>query len=146
MKWLSAVVITAILGSANAFAAPAKAAPADLRKSTDCMYDILKKEPGFDNAKFGVFESDGFSLPYLQYLSPADKQGRRITVRFGAEMDCTTVKRTYNCCVDKSRPCFVALLSGLFAPPDLGPPDGDVQVIVEKWNAQCNVFALAIFE
>ena len=108
--------------------------------------DILKKEPGFDNAKLGVFESDGFSLPYLQYRSPPDRQGRRITVSFGAELDCTTVKRSYNCCVDKSRPCFVALLQGLFAPPNSGPPDGDVHVIVEKWNTQCKVFATAIFE
>jgi hypothetical protein len=109
------------------------------------MYDILKKEPGFDNAKLGVFESDGFSLPYLQYLSPADKQGRRITVSFGAQVACTTVKRSYNCCTDKGRFCFLALLNGIFAAPEPGPPDGDVQVIAEKWNAQCNVVALALF-
>jgi|WetSurMetagenome_2_1015567.scaffolds.fasta_scaffold167656_2 hypothetical protein len=145
MKWLSAVVITAILGSASAFAAPAKAVPPDLQKAADCMYDILKKEPGFAKAKLGVFESDGYSLPYLQYLSPADKQGRRITVSFGAQVACTTVKRSYNCCTDKGRFCFLALLSGIFAAPELGPPGGDVQVIAEKWNAQCNVVAMAIF-
>ena len=117
MKWPEAVLITAVLCIANAYAATAKAVPSYLQKAADCMYDILKKEPGFDNAKLGVFESDGFSLPYLQYRSPPDRQGRRITVSFGAELDCTTVKRSYNCCVDKSRPCFVALLQGLFAPP-----------------------------
>jgi len=110
------------------------------------MYNILKKEPGFDNAKLGVYQSDGSSLPYVQYLSPADRQGRRITVSFGAEVACTSAKRSHNCCSDKSRSCFFAVLNGIFAPPDPGPPDGDVQVITKKWNAQCNVAAFAVFD
>ncbi|GAA0560796.1 hypothetical protein GCM10008942_06520 [Rhizomicrobium electricum] len=109
------------------------------------MYNILKKEPGFENAKLGVYESDGFSLPYLQYLSPPDSRGRRITVSFRAEVDCAVVKRNYNCCLEKSRFCFVAILNGIFAPPDPGPPGGDVEVIAKKWNAQCNVIAFGVF-
>ena len=145
MRLPSVLMVSAVLGSVSAVAAPTHAMPTNLQKAADCMYNILKREPGFKDAKLGSYEGDGFSLPYLQYLSPPDGLGRRITVRFGAEVNCTAVKRTYNCCTDKSHICFLAVLNGLFAPSDSGPPDGDAQAIADKWNAECDVDALAIF-
>jgi len=144
MKWLCAVLFSALLATGIASAAPAQPVSPELQKAADCMFSILKNEPGFENAKLGVYESDGFSLPYLQYLSPLDSRGRRITVSFGAEVNCAAVKRSYNCCPEKIRFCFVAVLNGIFAPPDPGPPDGDVEVIAKKWNAQCNVNAFGL--
>lgn len=146
MKWLSAAIFTCVtLVSVDASSEPIKPMPPDLRKAADCMYDILKKEPGFEKAKLGLVNSEGFWVPYLQYLSPADGRGRRITVSFEAEVPCTALHRSFNCCMDKGRYCFVAILGGLFAPPDTGPPDGDTQVVIKKWNAQCNVAADAEF-
>ncbi len=122
----AAILIAATLISANALSAPVKTVPPDLQKAADCMYGVLKKEPGFEKAKLGVYESEGFVLPYIQYLSPADKLGRRITVSFGAEVSCATLNRSYNCCADKDRYCFLALLNGLSSTTDPGPPDGDI--------------------
>lgn len=147
MKQLSAaIMVAAALVSTNAFSASVKGMPPDLQKAADCMYGILKKEPGFEKTKLGMYESEGFLLPYIQYLSPPDGLGRRITVTFGAEASCTALNRSYNCCMEKDRYCFTALLNGLSSTSDPGPPDGDANVLIRKWNAACNVSATAIFE
>ena len=57
MSWLrAAVVIAATLISSSALSASANSMPRGLQKAADCMYGILKKEPGFEKAKLGVAE------------------------------------------------------------------------------------------
>ena len=148
MKWFGvAIMIAAMLISANAFAASPNPTPPGLQKAADCMYDVLKKEPGFEEATIGHFESDDFVLPYVGYLSPPDKLGRRIKVGFAAQLPCKTVHLGYNCCADEDHPCFWAELNGLIDPryAFARPPDGDIGVVIKDWNARCGVDADATF-
>jgi hypothetical protein len=145
MKCLGlAIVIAASLTSANAAPAPVKNMPPGLQKAADCMYGVVKNEPGFGQAKLGTFENEGLVLPYVQYLAPTDRRGGRITVSFAAEAPCAAVHRGYNCCPENNY-CFWTRLGGLFATTEPGPPDGGTGVLIPKWKARCGVDANALF-
>jgi len=103
----------------------------DLTQSAYCMLGILKTMPGVTDPKLDDAR-DGFCLEY----QPDEKSRWVQPTRFCLQASRNAAHRPYE---------FMAIFPGVV--PVGGEPDIHIsQSIMQKWNAQCGVHAMGLFE
>jgi hypothetical protein len=125
---LGAVVLTALIGAALVglpVGAQTSDASVSLRKSADCMYEILTTTPGVREPKLSYATREGWTHPVLEYRAEETNRWVQPT-HFEAK------KR------DDDRYYFFARVPGIIDPA-VGHFDIHVtDAVVEKWKTQCH--------
>jgi hypothetical protein len=118
---------TAFLAAWFAIAFPAHAqtdgVPLPLKRTTDCMFAVLKTMPGVSEPRMGIATNNGWTHSFLEYRA-AERSSEEQPIRFDAKKS------------DHDGYWFLAVRSGM------GEVDLHVtEVVIAKWKTQCGVDA-----
>jgi hypothetical protein len=149
--------ITAVAYSACALSASMAGVTSHMRKTAQCMFEVLKRDPRVDHVRLGLTNDQDGVEPFLEYRA-APEQGHRATIRFVVQIgardgeyvdDPTTETIRFvrkRPAPDDDNFSFITVLDGMSAEGGPGPSDWGTEAMAKKWKRECGASAGALFE